>query len=111
MDDVAVSQFLVHFTFLFPLLLVEFVGLALAALRFRRHPVPSTLVLAGLGLVVTTRLTGMIVNSWLIARGVEEYIRLSSIIGMIGNVCVAIGYGLVIAAVFAGRSKAVERGD
>jgi hypothetical protein len=96
-----------------PVLLVWLVGVVLALVYWRRHPMVSTLVLTALGLLFITALFGASLNWWLPlihARGVPAA-RFGLIIGIISIIRAMINataFALLLAAIFGWRSVQAE---
>jgi hypothetical protein len=84
-----------------PSLLICIVGMALALTFWRRCPLPSLLTLIGLGLRLATTLVNIIVFEILV---VSNNHGLFQLVGFIAQVFNVIGLGLLLAAVFVGRS-------
>ena len=93
-----------------PVMLVLLIGMVLAIVFWSRHPGVSRLTLIALLLFLARQLLGPLVSLWLTlnqrplggdARGLG-FAMLG--IGIVSSVIQAIGYGLLLAAVFAGRN-------
>lgn len=96
-----------------PVLAVLLVGVLLAVTRWSRHPRASALLLAGLGVQLILGLLGVGLNAlvpWLAAM--RSGARIALLLGaynVVRSLISAVGWGLVIAAVFAERNDR-ERG-
>src|SRR5262249_12834720 len=94
-----------------PVLVVDLVGVILALVRWRRHPRVSLLTLLAIGLFVSVGVGGSFVFAWLPdhlkQRGwtFEEIIVLYPVMNLIGSALGAVAYGLLLGAIFAGRSS------
>jgi hypothetical protein len=100
-----------------PLYLVWLGGAILALVRWQQHPRVSLLALAGLGVLFVNSLAGVALNAtvpMMITSGAMRGGRMGTILGVcsiVSTVASAVGYGLLLAAVFSGRAAgpAVEK--
>lgn len=92
-----------------PGLIVYLAGIVLAAVLWRRSPVPCLLTLLACGLLLAVNLVQTISTQWLIVQhseGAWEVSRLSAVmtaVSFIGTFFRAVGVALLLAAVFVGR--------
>jgi len=102
-----------------PQYLVLLGGAIVALARWRRHPQASLLVLIGVGVLFFDSLASDVLNAALPLVAASRalrfgYSRLGNVLGacrVVFSVIAAIGYGLLLAAAFAGRAPqpAVEK--
>jgi len=86
-----------------PMMLVYFVGLVLAIVNYGKHPKPAMLMMLGcIGLLIATIGRTVVVEYLIFEEGFGSGYRF---IYIIGNIFEACALGLVIAAVFAARTK------
>jgi MFS family permease len=94
-----------------PGFVVDLVGVILALVRWRRHPRVSLLTLLAIGLFVSVAVGGSFLFAWLPdhlkQRGwkFEEIMVLYPVMALIRNALFAVGYALLLVAIFAGRSS------
>jgi hypothetical protein len=108
MDD-AVTMFFKQLAHGAPVLLVYVVGLILALVFWRRCPLPCALALIGTGLLLVATLAQMLVFVYLVrgqlSRGWSQvqFSWMLSANAFAGGFFRAVGFGLVLAAVFVRR--------
>ncbi|MBN1589717.1 MAG: hypothetical protein JW888_09400 [Pirellulales bacterium] len=91
-----------------PMLLVYLLGIVLALAFMRRCPGPSVLTLIAMVLLLATTIGMMSLQMFIIhrARDIDLSIaHIMSIVAVVGVVIRAIAMGLLLAAVFSGRSR------
>jgi hypothetical protein len=93
-----------------PVYVVLIVGIVIAAARWSRHPRVSLLAVSGMAILLLFDVVWMLLNPWLqivlIRQGVMTA-RLGFIFGLVSfaaSLVRALGWGLVLAALFTGRS-------
>lgn len=111
MNGSALAFFLNTMAVQVPTLLVCAAGLAAAAVFLRRYPRPAVLTLVGTALLLLVTAGFSLAQAWLIqtrmdaGRSPLETAWMMSALG-IGSSCLrAVGLGLVLLAVFAGRRR------
>jgi hypothetical protein len=101
-----------------PVYIVWIVGLVIAVTRWSRHPQVSLLAVSGLAILLVREVVATLVAPWLqmsLIRGSMMPSRLGFIFGLlnfVGALIRAVGYGLVLAALFTrrpDRDAALER--
>ncbi|MEJ2710449.1 MAG: hypothetical protein P8074_22750 [Anaerolineales bacterium] len=96
-----------------PVFLVWLVGLAIAVIRWRRHPRVSLLVTSGLLLFFLRALTVPLFRLWIQQRAAETFqvgIQFSAL--NLGSALVgALAWVLILAAVFSQRRQVESSGD
>jgi hypothetical protein len=107
--SVFLVQFLSYLALSGPHLLVYLVGMILALVWWRRHRGVSALALTSLGLMTITTLAQGLVSAFMLSRLIdhESYIqhaKLSFLFGIVFGFLKALELGLLVFAVFAGRS-------
>jgi len=99
-----------------PALLVLALATVLAFLFLRRAFLASLLTLAGVAVMVVTKIGVALLQSNLFEarqtgdHGSEEFGRMMALIGFTGSCVHAIGLALLVAAIFVGRAKTVRAG-
>jgi cytochrome bd-type quinol oxidase subunit 2 len=102
------STFLPTFLANLPLILIWLVGIILALVRWNRHPQASAFALIGLLILLFTAFFGSIVAvfpSIIHTRGIP-FSRAVSLAGIVNAMIIfvrAVGWGFVLAAIFANR--------
>lgn len=105
MNDQGASIMLQQIAWQLPSLLVLVVGLLVALVTFSRNPLPSILTMLGCGLMLLGRLSIVLLNLTLMRGGADGDHTMRQVLS-IGNTALgAIGLGLLVAAVFAGRGN------
>lgn len=104
-----------------PTLLVQFVGLVLALVWWRRHPTVSLVFLGAVLLLIVTNLAGAFLFTWLPQElqanqgwSMNQISNLLSVMSFGRSVSAALGWSLLLYAVFGERSglaKVVRPGD
>jgi hypothetical protein len=108
----AVTMFFTQLAPQAPVLLVYLAGGILALVFWRRCPLAGVLTLIGTGLLLVATLGQTLVFVYLIqvrfSRGwsLDQYGWMLSANAFAGGFCRAVGFGLVLAAVFVGRRPA-----
>jgi hypothetical protein len=93
-----------------PLLLVWLAGIVFAVVRWNRHPRVSALVVAGLSIFVISIFFGVLVSlmpAFIHSRGVPFALatNIVSALNLLLTLARILGWGLILAAVFANRNK------
>jgi hypothetical protein len=115
MGEAGTSYLLSQLGYQAPALLVYLVAFILALVYMRRASMPCVLTLVGVGILVVTMLAVAVVQASLLdsrhadGRDPAEFARLMTIVGIAGSCVRAVGLGLLVAAIFAGR-RSVGRG-
>jgi hypothetical protein len=108
------SSYLANLAFGIPFLLFCIVGVILVALRWRDHPGPSRLALIALIVLLFNAVVMPFASSWLANSILEQgftVARLSAslkVIAVVRNLLLAIGLGLLLLAVYIGRSAVYQ---
>ena len=94
----------------FPLLIVYVVAIVLALVRWQRHPRASAFLLMGAGLLLANSIGWsvayqVVMSSQAVGSGPMTLGRVFSIMGIVSGLIAAVGHGLMVAAVFAGRDR------
>ena len=95
-----------------PILLVWLIGLVLATVYWRRHPRVSLLTVIALVVFLIETLVNTYINMWLplllSRRGMEssQMVQLLGIKNIVTSIIIAIGWSMVVAAIFSGRKAA-----
>ena len=109
MGDVATSQLLQQLPYHVPHLLLYLVGLALAFVTYRKHRLPSLLVLIAMVFLIVVTIAFALIQAQLFQKRFEEdwnpaqFARALTIVGIASSICRAIGVALILTAVFVGR--------
>lgn len=92
-----------------PILLIWLVGVIIAIVRWQRHPRTSLMLVLGLAILTLASLIGVFWEAWLpqgAARiGVSRIGALASVYGIVQALISAVGWVLVIIAVFSKRPE------
>ncbi len=116
------ASMLTRFLAQLPVYLVWLVGAIVAVVRWRRHPRVSLLAVAGLAVLFLSSLVSTAANSMLpmmVASGAlrGSFSRMATVLAVcsiVFAVIAAVGYGLLLAALFSGRAPqpaAEKRGE
>ena len=105
MGDAGISFLMTQLIYLAPALLVYCIALILAVMYMNRATLPSVLTLLGIGILVFTTIVGLAIQASLIESRPDNFARVSQIVGVAGSCFRAIGLGVLIAAIFVGRSE------
>jgi hypothetical protein len=115
MGQAGVSYLLSQLGFQVPALLVYAIAFVLALVFMGRAQVPSVLTLIGVAILVVATIGGAVLQAWIIdsrqASGLSDgqVGRFMGIVGFIGSCLRAVGLGLLVAAIFAGRRDVKAR--
>jgi hypothetical protein len=97
-----------------PVYIIWIAGIVIAAVRWSRHPRVSLLAISGLAILLVREVVATLLNPWLqitlVHRGIAMG-RLSVIFGLVvlmGSLIRALGWGLVLAALFTKRSVEID---
>jgi len=94
-----------------PGMLVYLAGVVLALLNLRRHRTPAVLTLLGSALLLLVATTSLLLESFLLrpraGEDLERNVRLMAGFGFAAAILHALGFALVLAAVFLGRLRPV----
>ncbi len=94
-----------------PTILVWIAGAVLALMRWRKYPQVSMFTLAALGIFLVLTIAGSILSIWLpvtLMRGDTDSGRMGIILagsGCVQSLIAAGAWGLILAAIFKGRSS------
>jgi hypothetical protein len=100
-----------------PVYVVMIAGLVVALVKWRAHPRVCALAAGGFGVMLLTSLLGTAVAvtlpiSWMESGKTHAEVGLAmGTIGLVRNVFTAIGWGLLVAAVFVDRKPAAQSPD
>ena len=109
----SMSPYLSMFLASAPLLIAYLVALTMALVYWSQHPLPSALVLAASIILLVTTIVQPIVQQQLFSMrtsngwSTQQYAQWISLIGMGFSLFRAAAFGLMVWAVFAGRSEAM----
>lgn len=98
-----------------PLYLVWLVGAIVALTKLKSHPQVAGLALGGLGVFFLSSLAGLVVRVFYIRSLIESGTSAADIgssmlvVGILQTLVSMIGWGLLLAAIFVGRSNQPER--
>jgi hypothetical protein len=113
MGEAGTSFLLSQLGYQAPALLVYLIAFILAVVHMSRASAPSVLTLIGAVVLVVTTIGVVIVQAWLFDSRQAgdltpaEFAKIIGVVGIAGSCFRAIGLGLLVAAIFVGRS-AVE---
>ncbi len=97
-----------------PVYIVWIVGIVIAAARWTRHPRVSLLAICGLVVLLIQDSLWTLINPWLqmtVLRGGIRMTQLSlvlGVIGFVGSLIRALGWGLVLGALFSTRNTQLD---
>jgi xanthosine utilization system XapX-like protein len=98
-----------------PIYVAMLVGIVLALLKWREHPRASGLALAGFGVILATSIVGALVMTTLPHRMIEagattpEVGARMAMLGLARSFVSALGWGLLVGAIFIDRQKVSPR--